>query len=92
MPPVDADLNAAARLLTEHLDDGLRRPAEHLDAHGRIERLSVGRLRTLADDLHVRLHRCRVGVDLHNAHLVAGLVYVLVERNQAGFAALDELD
>ena len=56
------------------------------------ERLRVRLLRALADDLHVRLHRRGIGVDLHHRHVVARVVDVFVERDQPWLAGLDELD
>ncbi len=54
--PVDADFDAAARLLPEGLEDRVRRLAEHLNPYGRVQCFGVGLLRTLANDLDVCLH------------------------------------
>ncbi|MFL5961525.1 MAG: hypothetical protein ACJ757_01345 [Gaiellaceae bacterium] len=66
--------------------------AEDLNAHRRVERFRVRLHRALANDLHVGLHRRSVWVDLHDGHLIAGFVGVLVERDQSWFVGLDELN
>ena len=68
-----------------------RRP-KNLNPRRRVERLGVGLRGALADNAHVELHRSRIPMDLHDRHLRALGVDVLVESEQAWLARLDELN
>src|SRR3954471_11846404 len=89
---VDAERHAGAGLHAQRLDDCVTRRAEDLNLRRRVERLVVGLGGPLADQVHVELHRGRIRMDLHNGHLAARGIDVLVEGEQTRLPALDEVD
>ena len=89
---VDSDLHAAARLLARRLQDRLGRTPEHLNPDRRVKGLGIGFHCPIPHDLHVRLHRLGVRVDLDHRDFVAGLVHELVEGNEPRLIRFDELD
>src|SRR3954453_2298352 len=89
---VDADVYAAAGLLSERVENCRGRTAEHLDPYRRVERLRVGRFCPLPHNRHVRFHRVGVRVELPHGDFVSRLVCEFVERDQPWLAGLDEVD
>jgi len=71
MVGLDADRHADAGLVAQHLDDGLARRSEYLDARRRFDCLCVCASRPLGHDLHVKRHRGRVRVNLDDRDLGA---------------------
>ena len=92
MVGLDAQCDAGPRLPSQHLEDGVARGAEHLDAGRRLHSLRVSTCGALGNRLHVKRHRFGVGVDLDNRDLGTCLVDVLVERDHPRLVRLDEVD
>src|SRR6478735_6727905 len=89
---VDAERDSCAGLRTQRLHHRVTRGPENLDLRRRVERLRVGLRGPLTDHAHVELHRCCVGMDLHDRHFGALRVDVLVEGEQTWLTCLEELD
>ena len=89
---VDADVHAAARLLSKPVQNRVSRTAEHLNPYRSVKRFRVRFLCPLPHDRHVRFHRLGVRVELHYRHFVSSLVHEFVECDQPWLTGLDELD
>src|SRR5205807_280169 len=74
----------------EHLQHGVARLSVNLNAGCRLERLSISARCSLRDDVHVKLHRRGVGMDLNDPDFGAVLVRVFVERQELRLSVLDE--
>jgi hypothetical protein len=89
---LDAQRHADSGLPSQHFDHPIARRTEDLDACGRVDRFRVRVCGALGNDLHMKRHRVGVRVNLDDRDLGAVVVNVLVERDQAWFACLDEVD
>src|SRR4029078_2278947 len=87
---LDGHRNTNPSLAPEHLHHGVARLTVDLDAGCRLERLSISASRSLCDDVHVKLHRGGVGMDLNNPDLGAVLGHVFVARQDLRLVCLDE--
>src|SRR5439155_1910130 len=79
-------------LRPEGLNHGIARRSEDLDPGRGVERFRIRLRGALANNAHVELHGCRIGMHLHDRDLGAIGADVLVEREQTRLSGVDELD